>query len=125
MPGACCTSSRHERRRSSSPGFGDRRKEILKDIAVITKGHIISAELGISLEKDCLTVKAEKKQEEVPEGANFYSCERCFGDYSRSIPLPFRVDAERVSASFENGLLEIRLPKAEEARAKHIEVKVK
>lgn len=82
-------------------------------------------DISISLESGCLTIKAEKKQPEMPEDANYYSCERCFGTYSRSVSLPFPVDADKVSATFENGLLEIRLPKAEEAKPKQIEVKVK
>jgi len=81
--------------------------------------------IGISLEGDCLTIKAEKESEEVAEDATYYSCERCFGDYSRVIRLPFAASADKISATFENGLLEIRLPKAEEARPKHIEVKPK
>lgn len=82
-------------------------------------------DIDVSFEGDCLTIKAEKKQEEVPEDATLYSCERCSGTYSRTVSLPFPVNAEKVSATFENGLLEIRLPKAEEAKAKHIEIKVK
>ncbi len=82
-------------------------------------------DIDISLENDCLSIKAEKKQEEVSENATYYSCERCFGTYSRSASLPFPVNGDKISATFENGLLEIRLPKAEEAKAKHIEVKVK
>ncbi len=82
-------------------------------------------DIDISLENGCLNIKAEKKQEEIPENATYYTCERCFGQYSRSVSLPFNVDADKISAIFENGMLEIRLPKAEEAKAKHIEVKVK
>jgi HSP20 family protein len=52
-------------------------------------------------------------------------CERDFGSFYRTLSLPFLVDGGMASASFENGVLEIRLPKAEEARSKHIEVKVK
>jgi HSP20 family protein len=82
-------------------------------------------DVDISLENDCLTINGEKKQEEVSEEVTYYSCERCFGTYSRSVSLPFPVEGDKISATFENGLLEIRLPKAEEAKAKHIEVKVK
>lgn len=81
-------------------------------------------DLDISVEGDELTIKAEKKQEEVAESATYYRCERCFGEYYRSISLPFRVDTEKVSATLENGVLMIRLPKAEEAKSKHIEVKI-
>ena len=82
-------------------------------------------DLDISLEGDMLTIKAEKKQEDVAEDATHYTRERYFGQYSRSIPLPVHIDAEKVSATFKKGLLEIRLPKAEEAKSKHIEVKVR
>lgn len=81
-------------------------------------------EVDIQLEGECLTIKAEKKQEEVAEDATHYACERCFGYYSLSVSLPFPVDADRVSATLEDGVLEIKLPKAEEAKSRHIEVKV-
>jgi len=82
-------------------------------------------ELGISLEDDMLTIKAEKKHEEVTDDAEHYISERRFGEYSRTIKLPFDVDEEKISATFKNGLLEMRLPKAEEAKPKHIEINVK
>ena len=49
--------------------------------------------------------------------------ERYYGKYFRSMSLPFRVDGEKISATFENGVLELRVPKREEAKAKRIEVK--
>ena len=82
-------------------------------------------DLNISIIGDMLTLKAEKKQEEVTEDRDYYLCERSFGQYSRSVSLPFAVDTGKVAATLENGLLEIRLSKAEEAKAKQIEVKVK
>jgi HSP20 family protein len=82
-------------------------------------------DLNISITGDVLTLKAEKKQEEVTEGRDYYLCERSFGQYSRSVSLPFAVDTGKGAATLENGLLEIRLSKAEEAKAKQIEVKVK
>jgi len=81
-------------------------------------------DFDISLEDDVLTIKAEKKEEEVAEEATYYACERHFGRFSRSVSLPFHVDADKSSAIFKDGLLEIRLPKAEEAKGRHIEVKV-
>jgi HSP20 family protein len=77
----------------------------------------------VSLEEDYLTIKAEKNHEEVSEGATYYARERSYGKYSRSIRLPFAVEGEKVSATLENGVLEVRLPKAEEAKPKQIEVK--
>jgi len=80
-------------------------------------------DLDVTLEGDTLTIKAEKKRDETDEGATHYTSERYFGRYFRSIALPYPVDAEKVSATFENGLLEIRLPKTEEAKPRQIEVK--
>jgi len=83
-------------------------------------------DIDISVSGDMLTVKAEKSEEqEKTEGRTYYRSERCFGEYTRSIRLPFPVSAEKVNAHFEGGLLDIRLPKAQKARAKKIEVKAK
>ncbi|MBI4283794.1 MAG: Hsp20/alpha crystallin family protein [Chloroflexi bacterium] len=82
-------------------------------------------DIDVSLEGTYLTIKAEKKPETVSEETTYYSCERCFGTYYRSVSLPFPVDSEKICSTFDKGLLEIRLPKAEEAKPKHIEVKVK
>jgi HSP20 family protein len=82
-------------------------------------------DLDISIKGDVLSLKAETKQEEVTKERGYYLCERSFGQYSRSVSLPFAVDTSKASATFENGLLEIRLSKAEEAKPKQIEVKVK
>ncbi len=81
-------------------------------------------DIDVSLEGDELTIGVEKKREEVAEEACYYCCERSFGHYSRTISLPFPVDADKISSTFENGLLAVKLPKAEAAKAKHIEVKV-
>ncbi|MFQ6121482.1 MAG: Hsp20/alpha crystallin family protein [Dehalococcoidales bacterium] len=97
------------------------------------EGLVIKAEfpgvkkkdLNISLEGDVLTIKAEKKQEKVAEEATYYSCERCFGQYTRRLSLPFHADAEQISATFKDGLLKLRLPKAEEAKSKPVKVKVR
>ncbi|MFC2036292.1 Hsp20/alpha crystallin family protein [Chloroflexota bacterium] len=79
-------------------------------------------ELDISLEGDRLTIKAEKK-EEVNEDATHHTRERHYGRYFRSVTLPYPVKENKISATFDNGVLEIKLPKAEEAKVKRIEVK--
>ena len=82
-------------------------------------------DLDISLEDDILTIKAEKKQEEVKEDSDRYISERHFGQFTRRMTMPFPVDTENISATFKNGLLEMRLPKAEEAGKKRIEIKAR
>ena len=80
-------------------------------------------DLDITLDGDMLRIKAEKKREEVAEDAAYHARERYYGQYYRTTSLPFHVDGDKISATFENGLLEIRLPKAEQAKAKQIKVK--
>lgn len=81
------------------------------------------SDLDIALEGDMLTIKAEKQKEKVDEDTTYYRCERSFGQYTRHISLPYQVDAEQVSATFKDGLLKIKLPRGEEAKSKHIEIK--
>lgn len=79
-------------------------------------------DLDISLEGDRLTIKAEKK-EEIKEESTHRIRERYYGRYFRSVTLPYPVKADNISATFDNGVLELRLPKAEEVKAKKIEIK--
>ena len=79
-------------------------------------------DLDITLEGDRLTIKAEKK-EEVKEDATQHTRERYYGEYYRSVTLPYPVKEDKVSATFDNGVLELRLPKAEEVKAKKIEIR--
>jgi HSP20 family protein len=79
-------------------------------------------DLNISLAGDRLTIKAEKR-EEVREDATHHTRERYYGQYFRSVTLPYPVKEDKIAATFENGVLELRLPKAEEVKAKKIEVK--
>jgi HSP20 family protein len=71
-----------------------------------------------------LTLKGEKKKEEKVEEKDYYRCERSYGAFVRSIDLPRDVQADKVKASFKNGVLEVRLPKTEEAKTKEIKVKI-
>jgi len=79
-------------------------------------------DLEVTLEGDILTIKAEKK-EEATEDVTHHTRERYYGRYFRSMSLPYHVDADKISATFENGVLALRLPKAEQTEAKRIEVK--
>ena len=79
-------------------------------------------DLDISLEGDRLTIKAERKKE-VKEDATHHIRERYHGQYYRSVTLPYPVKEDDITANFDNGVLELRLPKAEEVKAKKIEIK--
>lgn len=79
-------------------------------------------DIKLSVENNMLAVRGEKRQETATEGENFYRCERAYGSFERSFALPSHVDPERVKASIEDGVLTIRLPRREEAKARAIEI---
>jgi len=81
-------------------------------------------DISITLHEGTVTISGERKSAaEQKEGEAFRS-ERYFGKFQRSVTLPGGVDSNRVSASYLDGVLEITLPKSEEAKQKHIEVNV-
>ena len=69
-----------------------------------------------------MTIKT-KKEEEVKEEAAHHTHERHSGRYLRSVALPYPVPEDNISATFDNGVLEMRLPKDEEVKTKKIEIK--
>lgn len=95
--------------------------------------YLISAELpgmdkkdiNISIEDNVLSISGEKKSESKTDEKNYHRFERSYGKFYRSFELPHVVDRENIDASYKNGVLNISLPKAEEAKPKQIEVKVK
>jgi HSP20 family protein len=78
----------------------------------------------VKLTDHMLTIKGEKKKEEEIKEENYYRSERSYGSFIRTLELPADVHADKVKASFKNGILEVRLPKTEEAKSKEIKVKV-
>ncbi|MBI4832053.1 MAG: Hsp20/alpha crystallin family protein [Candidatus Lindowbacteria bacterium] len=81
-------------------------------------------DIDVNIMNGTLTIKGEKKKEEEKKEQSYYRLERSYGAFSRSVTLPTVVDAGKVTASFKNGVLEIELPKKEEAKPKQIKVKV-
>jgi HSP20 family protein len=78
----------------------------------------------VSLADNILTLKGEKKKDEEIEEENYYRAERSYGAFVRTIELPVDVQAEKAKATFKNGVLEIRVPKSEEARRREVKIKV-
>jgi HSP20 family protein len=99
-----------------------------------TDGHevVLKAELpdmkrediSVTFENGVLTLKGERKFEQEVKKENFQRIERRHGAFSRSFTLPNTVDAGRISASYKDGVLTIRLPQREEAKPKQIAVNV-
>src|SRR3989442_1023352 len=79
-------------------------------------------DIDVSVENGTLTLRGEKKQERKIEAENAHRLERFYGSFSRSFVLPTRINAERIKATYKDGVLEVVLPKAEEARPKKIKV---
>ena len=82
-------------------------------------------DLDITITGDTLTIKGETKTEEKVEKANYIRQERRYGAFCRSLTLPTTIVAEKAKAEFENGVLTLTLPKAEEVKPKSIKVKAK
>jgi HSP20 family protein len=81
-------------------------------------------EIDITLEGNFLTIKGEKKKEDEVKDENYYRSERSYGAFSRTIELPVAIQTDKVNAAFKDGVLEIRMPKTEEAKKNVVKVKV-
>lgn len=81
-------------------------------------------EIEVSLSDNALTISGEKKKAEEVKEKDYYRLERSHGVFSRVVELPADVEGTKVRASFKDGVLEIRLPKSEEAKRKEHKVKV-
>jgi HSP20 family protein len=79
-------------------------------------------DVKIELEDATLTISGERRSEHEDKGEGFYRVERAFGSFSRSLTLPQGVDADGVTAGFDRGVLEVRIPKPEQRRPRRIEI---
>lgn len=101
------------------------------DVSETAKQVMVKAEvpgmdpkdIDIAITGDVLTIRGERKQEEEKKDENFHRIERSYGAFSRSVRLPAEVDANKVDATYKNGVLKIALPKTKQATVKKIEVK--
>ena len=101
------------------------------DIAENENEFIVKAEvpgckaedIDISVNNNRLTISGEKKQEEKKEEKGYYHFERSFGSFRREINLGCDVDANKIDATYKDGILSIKLPKTE--KTKPVKVKVK
>jgi len=94
---------------------------------VVVKAELPGIEkdnIEVNLTDHTLTIKGVKKKQEEIKDENYHRSERYYGSVLRSVELPSDVQADKVKASFKNGVLEIRMPKTEEAKTREIKVKV-
>jgi HSP20 family protein len=81
-------------------------------------------DIDIKLTGDILTIKGEKKVERKKEGKHYHCCECHIGNFQRSMRLPVGVKTDKIDASFDKGILTVKLPKMEEALEKEIKINV-
>ena len=79
-------------------------------------------DVNIELEDNVLTISGERRLEQESEGQGWQRVERTFGQFSRSLTLPQGIDAEAIEASFDRGVLELRIPKPEQRKPKRINI---
>jgi HSP20 family protein len=80
-------------------------------------------DIDLSLHEGSLSISGERKGEEKYKDAEVYRAERFFGRFQRTVSLPTPVVETKVKAQYQDGVLTVTLPKAEEAKPKHIDVK--
>jgi HSP20 family protein len=81
-------------------------------------------DIDITIQDNVVTLKGTKKEEKEVNEGDYYHCERVFGSFQRSFELPSMIDRKRVKASFKDGVLEVTLPLAEEAKPKQIKIDI-
>jgi len=79
-------------------------------------------EIDITVNGDTLTITGERKSERKTQEDNFYRSERHYGRFSRSLILPSSVDADRIEAAYKDGVLQLAIPKSEQAGPKQIKI---
>ena len=101
------------------------------DVAVEKDNVIVNADLPgltrddvtVTLQDNYLTIRGERKHATEQTEANYFLSERMFGSFTRTIELPMAVNASKIEARFKDGVLQVTLPKTEDAKPKQIEVK--
>ena len=81
-------------------------------------------DISIDFAGDVVTISGEKKSEERTERKDYYRVERSFGSFSRKLHLPVEIQIDKATASFKDGVLEIRMPKSEAEKQKSRKIKV-
>jgi HSP20 family protein len=113
-----------------SPVFGGGAWCPALDIADQDDGVVVKVELpgmkaediDLSVDGNSLTISGEKKDCSEDEGGDYYHVERRYGTFQRTITLPSEVDADKIKATYNDGVLTVHLPKSESAKLRRIPV---
>jgi HSP20 family protein len=95
-------------------------KDAVKLVAEIP--GVTPEDVKISLVNNLLTIRGEKRQWDEDQNERMHRCERSYGAFERTFALPNTVDPDRITATYEHGLLTVSIPKAERARPREIPV---
>jgi HSP20 family protein len=79
-------------------------------------------DVNVEVRDNVLTISGERRSDIEDKQNGYYRVERAFGSFSRSLTLPDGVDAERIAAKFENGVLEVTIPKPEQRKPRRIAI---
>jgi HSP20 family protein len=116
------------------PASGLAAGEISPSIDVFEEGDdvVVKAELpgmkkedlSVNFSDGTVTISGEKRQEEKIDQKNYHMIERSFGSFTRSLRMPAEVQTDKAKATFKEGVLEIRVPKTEEAKKKERKIPI-
>lgn len=81
-------------------------------------------DIEVNLSENTITISGKKERQEKVEKKDYYRLERSYGSFKRSFHLPSGVQSDRAKANFKDGVLEVRIPKTEEARKKEKKVSI-
>lgn len=116
-----------------APGTGAAQRWIpAMDLVEDEEHYVLRADLpgmsednvNIELDGNVLTISGERQEESKSEHEGYHRMERSKGSFSRSLTLPEGIDADAISASFEKGVLEVRIPKPEERKPRRVAIDV-
>lgn len=96
-----------------------------RDTEIVVKAELPGVEkddLDVSVTGNTVTIKGSTSHEEKQEKGDYYRCEIRRGSFSRTVPLPASVDSDKAKASFNDGILELTLPKVEKSKRKSVTI---
>jgi HSP20 family protein len=96
--------------------------------SVVVKAELPGVEkdqISVEVKDGILTMRGERKLEKEVKEESYHRIERSYGTFQRSFSLPVSVNQDKVTARFQDGVLEVKLPKKEQAKPKQIQVDVK
>jgi HSP20 family protein len=93
-------------------------------VAKVDLPGVEEKDIDIRLENNTLTIRGERKVEKTVDEENYLRIERAYGSFTRTFSLPNTVNPEAISASYNQGVLTVHMPKREESKPKQVKINV-